>query len=279
MMKEHRVTGGGGVQLHVVEAGNPQGRPIVFIHGASQSCLQWSRQLGSSLAEDHRLVIFDLRGHGRSEKPRDAYDDSTLWAADVNAVIDALDLDQPVLSGWSYGPLVFLDYVRHYGEDRLGGLHFVDAITKLGTDEAMSVLTPEFLGLVPDFLSTDAEMSVRGQERLLQLCFAEQPSDADRYLMLGYSVSAPPHVRQGLFSRSFDNDDLLPKISKPVLITHGAVDAVVKPLVVDQHQAAMPHAEVQLLPAAGHASFWDDAAGFNERLQAFSERAAGTAAT
>jgi len=235
--------------------------------------------LDSNLVDDHRLVALDLRGHGLSNKPRGGYDDSKQWADDVNAVIETLHLDHPVLSGWSYGPLVFLDYVRHYGEDRLGGLHFVDAITKLGTDEAMSVLTPEFLGLVPDFLSTDAEMSVRGQERLLQLCFAEQPSDADRYLMLGYSVSAPPHVRQGLFSRSFDNDDLLPKLSKPVLITHGGADAVVKPAVVDHHRAAMPHAEVQLMPDAGHASFWDDAAGFNERLQAFSERAAGTAAT
>jgi pimeloyl-ACP methyl ester carboxylesterase len=85
--------------------------------------------MGSSLVEDHRLIALDMRGHGRSEKPRDGYADSKLWADDVNAVIDAFDLDQPVLSGWSYGPLVFLDYVRHYGEDGLGGLHFVDAIT------------------------------------------------------------------------------------------------------------------------------------------------------
>ena len=55
--------------------------------------------------------------------------------------------------------------------------------------------------------------------------------------MLGYNVSVPPYVRQALFSRSFDNDDLLPKIRKPVLITHGADDAVVKPAAVDQHKA------------------------------------------
>jgi hypothetical protein len=66
-----------------------------------------------------------------------------------------------VLSGWSYGPLVFLDYIRHYGEDRIGGLHFVGAVTKLGSDEAISILTPEFLDVVPQFLSTEAEMSVR----------------------------------------------------------------------------------------------------------------------
>jgi non-heme chloroperoxidase len=254
-----------------VETGNPRGRPILFIHGASQCWLQWNRQTDSSLAEDHRLVALDMRGHGLSDKPRDGYDDSKHWADDVDAVIQGLTLDHPVLSGWSYGPLVFLDYIRHYGQDRLGGLHFVGAVTKLGSEEAMSVLTPEFLGLVPAFFATDTETSVRGLEGLLRLCFAKEPSAAEQYLMLGYNVAVPAYVRQGLFSRSVDNDDLLPKIRKPVLITHGAADAIVKLAAVDQHKAAMPHAQVQLMPNTGHAAFWDDAAGFNERLRAFSE--------
>jgi non-heme chloroperoxidase len=270
-MKSHRIAGGGGVQLHVVETGNPRGRPIVFIHGVSQCWLQWSRQMNSSLAEDHRLVALDMRGHGLSGRPRDGYDDSKQWADDVNAVIQALDLDHPVLSGWSYGPLVFLDYIRHYGEDRLGGLHFVGAVTKLGSQEAISVLTPEFLSLVPELFSTDAETSVRGLDGLLRLCFAQRPSATELYLMLGYNLSVPPYVRQALLSRSFDNDDLLPKIRKPVLITHGAADAVVKPAAVDQHKAAMPHAQVQVMADTGHAAFWDDAPGFNQRLHAFCE--------
>src|ERR1700756_4942881 len=219
-MKAQRVAGGGGVQLHVVETGNPGGRPIVFIHGASQCWLQWSRQMNSSLAEEHRLVALDMRGHGLSDKPRDGYHDSKLWADDIHAVIQALKLDHPVLSGWSYGPLVFLDYIRHYGEDRLGGLQFVGSVTKLGNEEAMSVLTPEFLSLVPLFFSMDTETSGRGLEGLLRLCFAQEPSASELYIMLGYNVSVPPYVRQGLFSRSFDNDDLLPKIHKPVLVTH-----------------------------------------------------------
>jgi non-heme chloroperoxidase len=268
-MKTHRIAGGGGVQLHVVETGNPKGRPIVFLHGASQCHLQWRRQLHSSLIETHRLIALDMRGHGLSEKPRDGYNDSKLWANDVNAVIQELQIDHPVLCGWSYGPFVFLDYLRHYGEDRIGGLQFVGADTKMGSEEAMSVLTAEFLNVVPQFLSTDAETSVRGLDGLLRLCFAKELSPSDLYLMLGYNVSVPPYVRQGLFSRSFNNDDLLPKIRKPVLITHGAADAIVKPAVVDQHRAAMPHAQVQLMANTGHAAFWDDAAGFNERLRTF----------
>ena len=270
-MKSHKVTGGGGVQLHVAETGNRQGRPILFIHGVSQCCLQWNLQMNSGLADMHRLVALDMRGHGLSDKPHDAYNDSKLWADDVNAVIQTLNLDHPVLSGWSYGPLVFLDYIRHYGEDQIGGLQFVGGVTKLGSEEAMSVLTPEFLSVVPQFLSTDSETSVCGLEGLLRLCFAREPSVSERYLMLGYNVSVPPYVRQGLFSRSFSNDDLLPKIRKPVLITHGVADAIVKCAAVDQHKAAMPHAQVQLMENIGHAAFWDDAAGFNERLHAFCE--------
>jgi non-heme chloroperoxidase len=270
-MKTYKIAGGGGVQLHVVETGNPNGRPIVFIHGISQCSLQWSRQMNSTLADNHRLVAMDMRGHGSSDKPRDAYNDSKLWADDVNAVIQALDLDHPVLSGWSYGPLVFLDYVRHYGEDRIGGLQFIGGVSKLGSQEAISVLTPEFLAVVPQFLSAEAETTVRGLEGLLWLCFAKAPSESELYLMLGYNVSVPPYVRQGMFSRSFDNDDLLPKIRKPVLITHGAADAIVTTAAADQHKAAIPHAQVQLMPSIGHGAFWEDTPAFNERLHAFCE--------
>ena len=269
IMKSEYITAGGGTRLHVVETGNPQGRPILFLHGFSQSWLNWSRQMNSDLAQDHRLVAMDLRGHGLSEKPRDAYGETKLWADDVNAVLQSLRLEQAILSGWSYGPLVILDYIRHYGEDAVGGIQFVDGFTKLGSDEALSVLTPEFLSLVPGLMSTDAEESVRGLGSLLRMCFAQEPSEPDLYLMLGYNVSAPPHVRQALFSRSLDNDDLLPKIRKPVLITHGTDDAVVKPSAVDRHKSGLPHAHVQMIPNAGHASFWDDATAFNQRLQAF----------
>ena len=270
-MKSHKITGGGGIQLHVVETGNPQGRPILFIHGFSQCWLAWSRQLDSNLAENYRLLAMDLRGHGLSDKPRDGYSDSKLWADDVNAVIQSLSLDKPVICGWSYGPLVTLDYIRHYGEDGLSGIHFVGGITKLGSDEAVSVLTPEFLGLVPGFFSNETEESARSMESLLRMCLTGEPSATDLYLMLGYNLSVPPFVRQALFSRSFDNDDLLPKIRKPVLITHGADDAIVKPSAVDNHKAGMAHAQIHVMANTGHAPFWDDAPGFNRRLLAFAE--------
>jgi len=270
-MKSHKITGGGGIRLHLVETGNSRGRPILFIHGFSQCWLAWSRQLSSDLADRYRLVAMDMRGHGLSGKPREGYADSRLWATDVNATIQALGLDHPILCGWSYGPLVILDYIRHYGEDGIGGVHLVGAMTKLGSDEAMSVITPELLNLVPGFFATEVEQSVRSLESLVRMFFVHEPSAQDLYLMLGYNLSVPPYVRQALFSRSFDNDDLLPKIRKPVLITHGSDDAIVKPAAVDQHMAGLAHAQIQMMANTGHAPFWDDAPTFNQRLRAFCE--------
>ena len=131
-MRHHTIAGGGGTRLHFVETGNPRGQAILFIHGFSQCWLAWSRQLNSDLADRYRLVAMDMRGHGFSEKPRDGYDDSRMWADDVDAAIRELHLDHPILCGWSYGPLVILDYIRHHGQEGIGGLHFVSAITKLG---------------------------------------------------------------------------------------------------------------------------------------------------
>ena len=87
--------------------------------------------------------------------------------------------------------------------------------------------------------------------------------------MLGYNLSVPPRVRQALFSRSFDNDDLLPKLRTPVLIAHGAADRVVKQNVIDQQMARIPRATIRMIANAGHACFWDEAPAYNRCLQDF----------
>jgi len=278
-MTSHYVVGGGGTRLHVLETGNPQGTPILFIHGFSQCGLCWGRQLNSDLAKDHRLVAMDLRGHGLSDKPRDAYTDSKLWADDINAVIQALDLEQAILTGWSYGPLLILDYLRHYGERAIGGIHFVGGISKLGSEAALSVLTAEFLGNVPGLLSTDAEESVRALEALLDLAFESDLTPEERYLALGWNAHVPPYVRQGMFARAFDNDDLLPTVRKPVLITHSDAETIVKPAAAAQHLAAMPHAQAHWTRDVGHAPFWDQPVAFNQRLREFVADARKTALT
>jgi len=267
-MKSVHVTGGGGVRLHAIETGNPAGRPILFLHGLSQCCLAWSRQLNSDLATDHRLVAIDLRGHGLSEKPRDAYSSSKLWADDVAGAIRSLALDSPILCGWSYGALVILDYIREHGDDNMGGIQFVGGVSKLGSEEAMSVLMPQFVALVPGFFASDVEQSVSSLQALIRMCVRDL-SEADLYLLLGANLSVPPHVRQAMLSRVLDNDDVLRRIRKPALLTHGTDDAVVSPAAVDRHKAILAHAQVHMMPSTGHAPFWDEAAAFNRRLRQF----------
>jgi pimeloyl-ACP methyl ester carboxylesterase len=270
-MNAHKVTGGGGLQLYVEETGNPNGRPILFIHGFSQCRLAWSKQLDSELAQDFRLVAMDIRGHGLSEKPREVYNDSKLWADDVQAVILTLSLDRPVLSGWSYGGVIICDYLRFYGEDHIGGINLVGAVTKLGTDAALAVIGPDLRANVEGLFSIDIEESVRTIQTFLRLCVYEEPSPRDFYFFLGYNMIVPPYVRQGLFSRSLENDDLLPRIRKPVLITHGEKDALVLSTAAQQHAAAIRQARTSFYPNVGHAPFWEDAPRFNRELRAFAE--------
>ncbi len=273
-MKAHKVIGGGGLQLHVEETGNKKGRPILFIHGFSQCRLAWAKQMDSDLAKDFRLVAMDIRGHGLSAMPRDAYGDSKLWADDVDAVIRTLRLDQPILSGWSYGGVIICDYVRSYGEDRIGGINLVGAVTKLGTDAAFALISKEFLGIAPGFFSNDVQESVKSLTAFMRMCAHKAPSPEDFYFFLGYNTIVPPYVREGLFSRKLEHDDLLPKIRKPVLITHGAKDAIVLPAAARQHAQAIRHAKLSLYPGVGHATFWENAPRFNRELRAFARAAA-----
>src|SRR6185295_7417295 len=98
-MTTHTVAGGGGLGLHVREWGPATGRPILFIHGWSQNHLCWAKQYESALADDFRLVAYDLRGHGMSEAPLEPahYTDAGLWADDLEAIVDQLGLEEVVL--------------------------------------------------------------------------------------------------------------------------------------------------------------------------------------
>jgi len=267
-MKTHSVAGGGGVRLHVEEAGNPHGPPILFIHGFSQSRLCWNRQFTSFLADGHRLVRIDIRGHGLSDKPDDVYGDSVAWAADIAAVIDTLGLDRPILSGWSYGGVIICDYLRFNGTDGIGGVHLVGAVSRLG-ETVVPHLGEEFRDLVPGFYSTDAEESAAALARFMRIAVTAEPSPEDLCFFLGYNAIVPPRVRRGLFSRTLDNDDLLRTLSTPVLISHGSEDAIVKPSMAAHHKALMPHATLSMHHGIGHSPFFEDPDRFNRELAAF----------
>lgn len=125
---------------------------------------RWNRNWN----EEFRLVALDNRGHGRSEKPRDAYAEPELWANDVRAVIETLELDDPVLVGWSYGGLIISDYLATYGDDDIAGINLTGAITKYGTEDADAVIGQAFHELIPGFESTDVEESVEALKTVIE---------------------------------------------------------------------------------------------------------------
>jgi len=266
-MGTHTIDGGGGVSLHVTETGS--GRPVLFVHGFSQSSLCWRKQFDADLTDDCRLVAMDCRGHGDSEKPHDAYADSELWAEDVRAVIETLELADVVMVGWSYGGLAVLDYVEAYGTDRLAGISLVSAVASIGTEAATELLGRAYLDLLPGFVSTDAAESVETMRAFVDLCVHEDLSPADRYYMLGYNVVVPPHVREGLRDRTVTHETELAALDVPVLVTHGTEDAVVLPEAAERYVDLVDDAERSLYPETGHSPFWEAPDRFNRELRAF----------
>ncbi len=254
--------------MHVEEHGNPDGQPILFIHGFNQCRLCWNRQVHSSLADNHRLITMDIRGHGLSEKLHDVYGTSKLWADDIAAIITELELEKPVLSGWSYGGSIICDYLQYFGEDNIGGIHFVGAISKIGAP-AMEFLGKEYVAVAPGYLSENYEENSQSLQRFVRLCVATELSPEDYYFMLGYNFIVPPHVRNGLRARTIDYDTLLSKIAIPALLTHGKEDVIVLPSMAEHHKKLMPHATLSLYENVGHSPFWEDAKRFNADLAAF----------
>lgn len=111
------------ITLHYVQWGE-QGVPIVCIHGltANAFCFQ---SYADELAPDHRVIAYDLRGRGDSDKLEEGYS-IPIHAADLSALIDELGLERPILIGHSLGALIALYFAAHY-PDKLSKLVLVDA--------------------------------------------------------------------------------------------------------------------------------------------------------
>ena len=269
VIHSHRITGGAATDLHVVETGNENGRPVLFIHGLSQCGLAWRKQLRSQLGDDLRLVAMDLRGHGQSERPRDGYDDPSLWADDVHAVITTLGLERPILCGWSYGGVVIGDYLRRHGEKGIGGICLVATVSQLG-ESVMPFLGAKFVDTFPGLFSDDVEASTKAIREFIRITTRTEPTVDDFYLTFGYTSVVSPAVRQALLSRTLNDDDVLERLEVPVLIAHGLDDEIVLPTMSEHLAGLIPHAKTSYYSGIGHAPFLENPGRFNSELLAFS---------
>ena len=266
-----RVIGGGGVALHVIDEGNPTGPPILFIHGYCQSTFAWRKQFAGDLGRDFRLIAFDLRGHGESDKPGDAaaYTESTLWADDVAAVIAELRLENVALIGWSYGGYVIGDYLRFYGSDRVGSIVLACALTVKGGEKARAFTGAQFATLFPALNSSDPEVLRPAMARFVDMCVADPAGlpENDRVELLAAGERCPAVAREWMGRRKLDNDDVLAALDIPVLCVHGTEDAIVT-LASSRHNAAViPNARLSLYEGFGHTPFVENTERFNRELR------------
>lgn len=274
-MLSQSVIGGGGTPIHVAEAGDPAGSPILFIHGWSQAHLCWGHQLESSELGRFRLLAMDLRGHGMSGRPDRAeeYTDSALWADDVAAVIDGAGLARPILVGWSYGAIVVGDYLSKYGAGGIGGVNLVGGAVVLGPDAFGTLIGPGFLNNAPAACSPDLGESIGAVRALLRACTAEEMTRDDFETCLAFTMVVPPSVRGFLLERSLDLRPVYESARTRLLVSHGRADTLVLPAMAEAVAACCPWAGLAWYDGLGHAPFLEAPTRFNSELARFADAA------
>lgn len=101
------------VNLHVDDTGGP-GRAVVLIHGWPLSGESWSEQVPALTAAGFRVISYDRRGFGRSDKPKNGYDYDT-FADDLQAILETLNVTDATLVGFSMGGGEVARYIGKYG--------------------------------------------------------------------------------------------------------------------------------------------------------------------
>jgi non-heme chloroperoxidase len=279
-MKTHVVRGGGGLRLHVREWGKVDGPPILFIHGWSQNHLCWVKQYESALADEFRLVAYDLRGHGMSEAPleREHYTDDRLWADDLAAIVEELRLDSAVLVGWSYGSFVICDYVRAHGQERVAAINFVEGTVKLGEAAFGTLIGPGFLDHFVAATADDLPTNIQAMRSFVRACIVKPVPDDELETAVCWNVVVPAAVRANLAARELDCDDVLRALEVPLLVTQGRADTVVLPATAEHVLATCPTAEASWYDGVGHVPHLEEPERFNRELAALTRRVAGLGA-
>ena len=263
------VKGTDGTVIAAQEWGNSEGPEIVLIHGVLQSHLSFERQVMSDLARSFRMITYDLRGHGDSEKPirQEQYQNGELWADDLAAVIEGAGLRRPVLVGWSLGGLPIANYLQKYGDAKLAGLNFVDAVIKLSPDYAGY---PENRPLLARTASPDLATRIDAMRGFLRSCFTTQPAPADFERMLAFNAQVPQYVVPAILAHvPLNADEALSKVKVPVLLTHGAEDGQISVKITAFGHSVMPHAKLSIYEGSGHSPFYEMAPRFNDELAGF----------
>jgi pimeloyl-ACP methyl ester carboxylesterase len=267
--RTYTVTAPDGVKLTVEESGSPQGPTIVFIHGLLGSRLDWDAQVKSAKLQRYRMVAYDLRGHGLSDKPTepDAYRDGRHWADDLAAIIEQSKVNNPVLVGWSLGGAVISNYLATYGDSHIAGAVYVDGVIELKPDQIVD--HPE---VYRDLVSPDLRTHLDAERTFLALCFHKPPDSSTFERLLSNGAMASWVMQSTVQSMTVAASEGLSEVRKPVLLIYGAQDALVKTKPTIARATALdPRLQSKVYASSGHAPFLEEPDRFNRDLSDFIE--------
>ncbi len=263
-----------GVGVHVQDTGG-DGRPVVLIHGWPLSSQSWESQIPALADAGFRVVAYDRRGFGQSDKPGGGYDYDTL-TDDLKGLMEELDLRDATLVGFSMGGGEVARYMSAHGNDRVRSVVLASAVTpymmktddnpdgpltKEKADQMTADLTSDresfFDQFTTQFFSANGLLKVTEAERQGAIALCRQ-SDEPAALKCMASFG----------TEDFRND--LAKISVPTLVIHGDSDAVV-PFEGSgkRTHAAMSGSTLVVLPGAPHGCNVSNSTEFNTALLAF----------
>lgn len=270
-----------GVPLVVAEAGQKGAIPILFLHGYSQSLASWKYQLNdAALGSKFHLIAYDMRGHGASGKPWafDAYE-SRDWASDVAAVIEAKDLEQPILVGWSGGASVIAAYIRHYGQSDIAGLVLAGGLLSLSppADPPAEAAPPTerqraVQSSIANMASDDIAKKLKGTETLVSMVTSTPMSERDYMVTVAFTLMQPAYVSDAMVANSTTYEDLSGKITVPTMLIHGTADALIPFEQSVANQALIPGSALKAYEGAGHAMFLEEPDAFNRDITEFALR-------
>ncbi|PDQ21609.1 alpha/beta hydrolase [Mesorhizobium sanjuanii] len=245
------------------------GLPIVLIHGSGSSRAVFARQFDSPLAMAHRLIAFDLPGHGESSDahdPANAYTISGL-AQSAAQLLDIMGIDRAVVFGWSLGGHVAIELAS-----------FHQAVAGLMLTGAPPVSKGPF-GMLRGFhahwdmlLASKKTYSERDAERFETLCFGDTADPSFRQTILRTDGRLRAAVTRGMFTgKGADQKQVVEQAAFPVAIVNGENDPFVRLGYFETLAYASLWEHCHVISGAGHAPFWERPDLFNPLLARFAE--------
>jgi non-heme chloroperoxidase len=251
------------------------GQPVVLIHGYPLSGRAWDKQVPVLLEAGYRVITYDRRGFGKSSQPAAGYDYDT-FAADLNTLLEYLDLHDAVLAGHSMGTGEVTRYLGRYGSARVAKGVLVAPIPPYllqagdnpegvpqglfdGFTQAAKADTPAWMkGFLDNFYNVD---TLRGT------LISDQAWQASWNLAVTASATAAVAC---ISTWTTDFRDDLPKIDVPVLVIQGDADQVLPLGKTGQRLPALvKDARLVVVEGGPHAIPWTHAAQVNTALLDF----------